>query len=64
MKLSASVIVPILIGSIGLLTLSHNPRFEAYRSVDVLQLLGSGACFGIALFSIITIIRGGRARMR
>lgn len=40
-------IVPILIGIIGLMPLMRNSRFAAYHTVDVLQLLASGACFGV-----------------
>jgi hypothetical protein len=64
MKLIVPVFVPILIGSIGLSMLAHNPRFEMYRSVDVLQLLASGACFGVALSGMAAMILGRRVRSR
>ena len=39
----------LLVGIIGLVTLTQRPRFEAFHLVDVLQLLASGMCFGFAL---------------
>ncbi|HEY7114568.1 MAG TPA: hypothetical protein VIA45_16680 [Thermoanaerobaculia bacterium] len=49
----------LFIGLTGLLgmggSLSH------YRSVDVLRMLASGACFGAALVSILVYFRGGAA---
>jgi len=32
-----------------------------YRSVDVLRMLASGACFGVALVSTLNYFRGGGA---
>lgn len=51
------VFVPILIGSIGFFNLTRNPRFEAFHTVDVVQLLGSGVCFGVALVALFAILR-------
>jgi hypothetical protein len=61
-KFVAAIFVPLLIGSIGLGTLMRSTRFEAYRSVDVLQLIASGMCFGVALVSLIMMLRGSRAQ--
>jgi hypothetical protein len=57
----SAVFMPIIIGSAGLVNLMHQPRFEAYRTVDVVQLLGSGLCFGVALVALIALLRGPRA---
>ncbi|MGH9744240.1 MAG: hypothetical protein ACRD51_18010 [Candidatus Acidiferrum sp.] len=51
---------PFFIGLIGLFSLMERPRFAAYHNVDVLQLLGSGMCFGVALVGVIATIRGRR----
>jgi hypothetical protein len=40
-------VIVIIIGLIGLTTLMRRPRFETFHTVDVLQLLASGACFGV-----------------
>lgn len=41
--------IVILMGIIGLAALTRNPNFQNIRTVDVLQLLGSGMCFGVGL---------------
>jgi hypothetical protein len=35
----------------------HQPRFESFRNVDVLQLLASGMCFGVALSALFALVR-------
>jgi hypothetical protein len=59
--LGSAIFAPIIIGSVGLVNLMHQPRFEAYRTVDVVQLLGTGACYGVALFALVLLLRGPRA---
>lgn len=49
---------PFLVGMIGLFTLMERPRFAAIHTVDVVQLLASGACFGVALTGLIKAFRG------
>ena len=61
-KLVAAIFVPVLIGSIGLGNLMRSARFDAYRTVDILQLIGSGMCFGVALMSLVVMLRGSRAQ--
>lgn len=51
-------LVPLLIGLIGLSNVIRQPRFQAFHTVDVLQLVGSGMCFGGALFAVIVFFRG------
>lgn len=58
--LGASVGVLILIGSIGFLNLSHHPRFQAFHTVDILQLLATGVCYGVALAALLSFFRGER----
>ncbi len=57
---TAAILVPVLAGSVGLIHLMSQPRFEAIRTVDVLQLIGSGMCFGIALSAVIVLLRSKR----
>jgi hypothetical protein len=59
--LASAVFIPIIIGSVGLMNLMHQPRFETYRTVDVVQLLGTGLCYGVALVALIVLLRGPRA---
>ena len=53
----ASIFVPALVGLIGLVSLINRPRFQMYHAVDVLQLLASGLCFGIALAGLLRVGR-------
>ena len=41
--------IVIFMGIIGLATLARNPHFATIRSVDALQLLASGMCFGVGI---------------
>jgi hypothetical protein len=53
-------IAVLLIGLVGVYRVSQSPTFPMYRAVDVVQLLGSGLCFGAALVGMISIL--GRKR--
>ncbi len=55
---SAPFAVLLVVGLIGLSTLAARPRFQAYHTVDVLQLLASGMCFGVALAQVLPRRRG------
>ncbi|MGB6877778.1 MAG: hypothetical protein WBD87_17275 [Candidatus Acidiferrales bacterium] len=52
-----SILVLIVIGSVGFLNLSQRPRFQAFHPVDVLQLLATGMCYGAALAGILALLR-------
>jgi hypothetical protein len=60
-SLLPAVLAPLIIGAGGLAHLMDEPRFAAYRAVDVVQLIGSGACFGVALFALIALLRMPRS---
>lgn len=53
-----AIFVPVFVGLIGLFSLINRPRFQTYQTVDVVQLLASGMCFGIALAGMLRIFRG------
>jgi|BogFormECP12_OM1_1039635.scaffolds.fasta_scaffold02940_5 hypothetical protein len=46
-----------LISIITLGDVIREPQFALIRTVDVVQLFASGMCFGIALASLITLLR-------
>jgi hypothetical protein len=48
----------LIIGSIGLTQLMRRDRFELIHTVDVIQLLASGVCFGIAATLLLYSRRG------
>ena len=60
--LIGGVFAPVVVGFAGYMNLMSRPRFAAFHSVDVLQLLAIGACFGIALAALIIIIRSPRTQ--
>lgn len=45
----ALIILSLMIGLSGLYRVTQGASFESYRTVDVVQLLASGAGFGVAL---------------
>ena len=53
-------IIPLMIGLAGFYRVTQSPSFEFYRAVDVVQLLGSGACFGAVIVGVILRLRGSR----
>ncbi len=52
-------LVVLIVGLIGFSSLVARPRFQTYHTVDVLQLLASGMCFGVAFAGLLL---GRRAR--
>ena len=50
---SSSIAVLVLIGAIGIVELIERPRFGTYHAVDVVQLVASGMCFGVALAMLL-----------
>jgi hypothetical protein len=51
-------IIPLMIGLSGLYRVTQSASFESYRTVDVIQLLVSGAGFGVALTGVMfTLLR-------
>ena len=60
-SLAVAVLVPMIVGSIGLMNLMQRPGFDSFRTVDVIQLLASGMCFGVALSAVVALLRGTRA---
>jgi len=51
-------IVPLMIGLVGFNRVTHSPNYAMYRAVDIVQLLGSGVCFGAAMVGVIFMLRG------
>ena len=53
-------LIAVLFGAVSLMNMALNGRLEALRAVDVVQLIGTGMCFGAAIVGIVTILRRGR----
>jgi len=52
-----AIVAPLAVGLIGFYTLMQRPRFAAIHTVDVIQLLASGMCFGVALAFLVSWLR-------
>ncbi len=52
--------IPLLVGLVGFQRVTQSPSFETYRAVDIVQLLGSGVCFGAAMVGVIFMLRRAR----
>ena len=61
-SVSSTVLFPFILGLFGLFNLMGRPRFATFHTVDVLQLVASGACFGVALAALLVILRRSRAQ--
>jgi hypothetical protein len=61
-SLAASILVLIMIGSVGFVHLSEQARFQTFHTVDVVQLLATGMCYGIALMLLFTLYRKPKLR--
>jgi hypothetical protein len=59
-RLGVSFGATFFVGLIGLFSLMQRPRFASYHTVDVIQLLATGMCFGVALAGLIALVRGPR----
>lgn len=54
--LARSTFGVLLAGIVGLVHLIEQPRFQGYHNVDVLQLIASGMCFGVALSGLLSLM--------
>ena len=50
-----AVLLGVSFGAINLMSMAA--RLEAIRAVDVVQLIGVGMCFGVALAGIVIMLR-------
>ena len=55
--LPITIFVLIFIGSIGFLNVTRKDRYKAFHAVDVLQLVATGMCYGVALAGIVAVFR-------
>ena len=52
--------VPLLFGILALANILGNPRIATLHGSDVVQLIAVGLCFGVALTTLITLVRASR----
>jgi hypothetical protein len=53
--------VPLLFGLLSLFNMIGKPSFAAIRGVDVVRLIATGMCFGVALATLVVFLRRPRA---
>ena len=58
--LATGAFVPLVFGLLAVYDLTQKPRFASFHTVDVVQLVASGMCFGIALTALIEFFRKPR----
>ncbi|MFZ0332776.1 MAG: hypothetical protein WAN10_13540 [Candidatus Acidiferrales bacterium] len=56
-NLGVTIVLLGVVGSIGFVNLAQRPRFQAFHTVDVIQLLATGMCYGMALAAIFSLVR-------
>jgi len=49
--------VPLLVGLLSLSNMICKPCFAMLRGSDVVQLIGTGMCFGVALATLVVFLR-------
>ena len=52
--------VALMVGLIGIVPLLDRPRLHTMHTVDLLTLIGSGMCFGVALTLFIFAFKSNR----
>lgn len=51
-----ALIASFIVGLFGLFRVMNSSHFESYRTVDVIQLVASGACLGAALTGMMVML--------
>lgn len=59
--LISAVLLPTIVGLGGMVHLLSEPSSAAIRTVAVVQLTGSGFCFGVAFAALVVLFRVKRA---
>jgi hypothetical protein len=53
--------IVLFIGLFGLYRVTQSPRFDSYRTLDVNQLVASGACIGASLMGFMVWLLRSRS---
>lgn len=62
LPITMASLLTLFVGLSGLYKVMQSPQFESYRTVDVVQLLGCGACFAGAIAGLVCVIVLSRLR--
>jgi hypothetical protein len=49
--------VPVLLGLMSLSSMLSRPRIALLHGSDIVQMIGTGMCFGVALAALIAFLR-------
>lgn len=60
-RLIPMVVIPVVLGLVNFYTVAQKPRFETFQTIDVVQLIVTGMCFGAALGLLVISFRGTRS---
>ena len=63
-RLVPGVFVPLFLVFMGLAAfynVAREPRFEAFRAIDVVRLIATGMCFGAAVVALVMHFRRPRS---
>jgi hypothetical protein len=52
--------VVLMFGILSGMNILSSPRFDNYRAVDIVHILGTGMCFGAGMVLCVTALRGRR----
>lgn len=58
-RVRGAIVVVLLLGLLNFMNAARSPDFDSIRTIHVVQLLGSGMCFGAALAALVRLLRGG-----
>ena len=56
----AQPVILVIFSFVALMTVARNPRLDTFHTVDVLGLMASGMCFGVAIALTLRALRMGR----
>jgi hypothetical protein len=59
-RLIRAFAIPAVFGTVSLVRMLGKPTFETIRTVDAVQLIGTGMCFGAAIFALVLFLRSPR----
>jgi hypothetical protein len=60
-RLIPMLFILVVIGLVNFYSVAKKPRFETFQTIDVVQLIVTGMCFGVALGLLVLFLRRPRS---
>ena len=60
-RLIPMFVILVFIGLVNFYSVANKPRFETFQTIDVVQFIVTGMCFGVALGLLVIFFRGPRS---